>query len=87
MSWNFNAVGTAENLAKALDSESARLSGDSKTEFDAAKPNLQGLLAMNVSNYPRILRLDASGHASTSQGVVTESTCNVSLVGLNAQLV
>ncbi len=89
MSWTFDAIGTPEKLAVALIEETARLSGDSKEEFDRAIPALHSLLVMNVSkNFPqRVLHLCANGHASRSGGEVVDSTCNVSLSGLSAKLV
>ena len=88
MSWSFSAIGTPDNLIKALDATSETMSGDSKDEFDQAKPNLQSLLAMNVNkNSPPVLHLNANGHASRSEGEVYHGSCNVEIKGLSAQLV
>lgn len=88
MSWSFRAIGTPENLSRALDAEAEKLDGDSRAEFEAAKPHLQGLLAMNVNPQgPCTLQLEASGHAYKKDGQVTYSTCLVAIANLGAQLV
>ncbi len=74
MSWSFSAVGKPGAICDALDRESSRLSGDSKTEFDAARPALQTLVAAN--NMRRSLCLKAHGHGAPGQSC---ATCNVTL--------
>jgi hypothetical protein len=89
MSWSFQAVGTPENLQKALDADAETLTGDSKAEFEEAKPHLVALIRMNVNPHsPPTLRVDASGHASRNpEGETTYSNCVVTIVNLNARLV
>jgi len=66
MSWSFSAIGTPEKIVEALETESGRLTGESKVEFDAAKPHLAALLRENRSEgaTPVVLNLSASGHGS-----------------------
>ena len=80
MSWSFNAIGKPEDFPKALDAESDRLTGQSKEEFDAAKPHLLGLIALNTDkSVPRLMQLTAGGHATKANGETTSSHCSVEL--------
>jgi hypothetical protein len=58
MSWSFYATGTPQKLVEKLDKQSANLTGDSKQEFDAAKPFLAGLIQQNfgrATDPPRLV--------------------------------
>ena len=88
MSFSIVYIGTPENIIKALNAESARLTGDSKTEFDKALPGFKTLLEMNFNvDYPLILKLTANGHAYSANGEPKYGTCFVSLENLGATLV
>jgi hypothetical protein len=87
MSWSIHLVGTPEGVRNALDAESERLSGDSKEEFDAAKPHLQALVALNLGDVPPAIRIEASGHASRKDGKVIYGTCRANVENLGARLV
>ena len=83
MSWSFNVAGTPEGIIKAMDGESLRLTGESRIEFDAAKPHLIGLLRLNVAAPTPAIRLTASGHAyKQSDGTVSYSNCSVRIEGI-----
>ncbi len=86
MSWNVSFTGTPGKIVEALQAESARLTGPSKEEFDAALPHLAGLVAQNVSDPPGMLELDASGHATFKDGHKVNSTCAVKLAGFYRNL-
>jgi hypothetical protein len=68
MSFSFSKIGTAKQLAEAIDRQSEQLTGDSKSEFDEAAPHLKGLLALNCGehNENSAMHLEASGHAAFS---------------------
>jgi len=88
MSWSFNVVGKSADFPEFFDKESARLTGDSKTEFDEARPHLQALIGMNVNtNCQPLLSVNASGHASKKDGIVTYSNCSVEIKSLPGQLI
>lgn len=87
MSWSINFIGKPENIVTAIQEESKRLegSGASKTEYDAAMPNIIALVKQNFSDnegYP-ILEISAYGHVSGSN----YGSCTVSIKPLGGQLV
>lgn len=77
MSWSISVIGKPEAIKRALARQSGTLSGQSKEEFDAAKPALETLLDQNVEN--GVVQLDANGHASFTDGKKTYATCSASL--------
>lgn len=88
MSWSVNLIGQAENIVKALNAESDRLTGDSKAEFDKALPALTTLVQQNFNaDNPQFLKLTASGHAYAVNGEPKYGTCHVSIENLGAILV
>lgn len=81
-------VGTPDNIVKALDAESERLTGDSKAEFDKVKPGLVALVQSNFNaDNPPALKLVASGHAYSANGEPKYGNCSVSLENLGVALV
>ncbi len=75
MSWSVTFIGKTENIAKALEEQSAKMEGLSKVEFDAALPHLIGLVNQNYSNNGNpVMRITASGH-----GYDTYRQCTVTL--------
>lgn len=88
MSWSFNAIGKPESFPQFFDGESARLTGDSKAEFDAARPHLAGLIALNSNaNATVTLQVNANGHASKKDGAVTYQTCVVEIKPINGNMI
>lgn len=83
MSWSLNVVGTRDNIRAALKAESSRLTGQSKEEFDDALPHLDALLELNINtaNLQQLYELEASGHASFTDGRLTYRSVNVSKLG------
>jgi hypothetical protein len=77
MSWSINVIGKPEAVKRALARQSEQLTGQSKEEFDAAKPAIETLLDQNIEN--GVVQLDANGHASLADGAKTYGTCSVSL--------
>ena len=77
MSWNISIIGAPENVVKALEEESGKLSGQCKVEFDGALPHLVGLVKQNFNDFARtgsrdqIIKLDAAGfgHAQGDQQI------------------
>jgi hypothetical protein len=47
MSWSVSFVGKPEKVAEALEAHSANCTGQSKVEYDAAKPHLVALVREN----------------------------------------
>ncbi len=71
MSWSVDYTGTPKAVAAAIEghADKNKLSGDSLTEFNAAKPSLIGLVALNFNDsYPSAIRVIASGHAYKADG-------------------
>lgn len=65
MSWSIDLIGNASSIAAALEEKSAKMSGDSKAEFDTALPHMVALIEQNWNDrYPAKLRVTANGHGS-----------------------
>jgi len=84
MSFSITVVGKVAAIKRKLDAESARLTGQSKTEFDAVKPAIEIILDQNVSPMSDdALRVDANGHASfDAAGTKTQGSCQVTIARL-----
>ncbi len=78
MSWSISLIGKSDAVIAAIEEESTKLSGQSRTEFDGIKEHLKGLVAANSGQYA-IVRLEANGHAAFDDGSKTYSTCTVTL--------
>lgn len=88
MSWSVNFVGKPENISKALEENSGKLSGVSKEEYDTALPHIVALVNQNFNkDYPPILKIDANGHAYKDGDTTNYSNCSVSITVLGGQLV
>jgi len=82
MSWSMYVVGTPLAIQQAISRESARLTGMSKQEFDAARPHLDALVGLNFDNasqQKRLLTFQAGGHGVSSNGVMQVSNLQVEL--------
>jgi hypothetical protein len=62
------------------------LSGQSREEFEAALPHLIGLVEQNIvagvpanPQYPKLIKINASGHGSKKDGAWTERNCSASV--------
>lgn len=96
MSWSFSAIGTADKIAEAIEAQSAQLSGQSKFEFDDAKPHLVALVRQNFDKRspqsPQVLiKIEASGsgqHRSAGPNDIeqVERSCTVKIERLWNQL-
>lgn len=85
MSWSLCLTGQPQALTNALAVEAGRLTGGSKSEFEAALPGMLTLINLNSSpegQAPPLLTLTANGHASGGY-----SQCNVSLARVAGQFV
>lgn len=81
MSWSVSATGKPENVAKYLEEQSAKQSGQSKIEYDDALPNLVGLVLQNFRNdaTPQgMIRIEASGSGSARTDPETKADIQVS---------
>lgn len=72
MSFSVSIIGKPEAIKRRLIDESARLTGQSKTEFDAVKPALDTILDQQVGN--GVVQLNANGHATFAQQMATADT-------------
>lgn len=84
MSWSVTFIGKTDNIVKALEEQSTKFEGQSKTEFDAALPHLIGLVKQNyvINGDSPVLHLTASGH-----GYDTYRQCMVSIQHTGVQIV
>lgn len=82
MSWNVQFIGKPEKVVEALNGHSEKLSGDSKTEYDKALPNLVSLCEQNFGNTEQCLKVVAAGHGWIKDGVPQHSnlTCSIETV-------
>lgn len=85
MSWSVSVIGVPAKVNAKLDEYGSTLTGQSKQEFDEAKPHLQALIAQNVSAAV-LVKIDASGHATFEDGLKTHGTCSVALTQFYSQL-
>lgn len=74
MSWSCQFIGRPDAVKRALEKHAAQLTGQSKTEFDAARTHLVGLIDQCVGE-TLVIKLVASGHAQFEAGNKTFSTC------------
>lgn len=83
MSWSVTFIGKPDNIVKALEENSSKLSGQSKEEYDAALPHLIGLIKQNYnSKVDPALKLVASGHGANygdAEGAQKYQQCTVSM--------
>ena len=77
MSFSVTLIGKPEEIKRKLAEESERLSGQSKTEFDAIKPALETLLDQQVGN--GVVSVHANGHATFIGETKTYGNCSVEL--------
>lgn len=88
MSWSINLIGNPDNIVKALEAQSPKLTGNSKTEYDAALPHLVGLVQQNFNkSAPPIIKLSANGHGYSVNDEAQYNNCNVSIESLGGMLV
>jgi hypothetical protein len=79
MSWSVTFIGRPAKIQAALDKESARLTGSSKTEFDSVLDGLKSIVG--ATSEEKVVRLDASGSAYDGR-----STCTVNCTPLGSIL-
>ena len=76
MSFSVTFFGKPDAIKRKLAEESAKLTSQSKTEFDAVLPALETILDQQVGD-GKVVRLSANGHATFADGVKTYGNCNV----------
>jgi hypothetical protein len=79
MSWSITFVGKPENVAKALEDNAAKLSGQSKAEYEAALPHLVVLVKENFGQTPPMLKVTASGSGYANSTEQLTRNCLVSI--------
>lgn len=81
MSWSVSFFGTAEKVAEAIEAEGAKMSGQSKLEYEAAAPHLAALVRQNFQEGdPALVRVNASGHGSAkADGTQVSRQCSVQM--------
>lgn len=87
MSWSIAFIGKPENIAKALEDNSAKLNGQSKAEYDAALPHLLGLVKENFAQNPPMLKVSASGSGYSTNGEQLQRNCNVFIESMYGMIV
>lgn len=87
MSWSTNLIGTADKVNAELNAYSETLTGQSKEEFEEAKPHIQGLIALNVNQASQVIKLTAAGHATFENGVKKYGNCSVAIEALYHKVV
>lgn len=86
MSWSISIIGKPDKVVEELSVYSDTLTGQSKIEYDEAKPHLQALISQNLGENI-IVNLQASGHANfDSEGKRTYGACTVNLSLLYGKL-
>ena len=81
MSFSISVIGKPDAIKRHLAKESERMTGQSKTEFDAVKPALETILDQQLGN--GVIHLSANGHANFDVAdVKTYGNCNVDVKAL-----
>jgi hypothetical protein len=78
MSWSVQIIGKPEKVAAELDAESAKLTEQSKIEYDEALPHLKAMVLQNVGQ-DYLVEINANGHATFVNGKRTYGSVNVTL--------
>lgn len=79
MSWSVSMIGKPERVVEELSKYSETISGQSKAEYEEARPHLQSLVLLCVGQ-DLLVKLDASGHANfDSTSTKTYGNVQVSL--------
>lgn len=86
MSWSVNFIGSIDNIKAAVEAESQRLTGQSKQEFDEAKPHIIGLLDQNVTQTP-MYNLSANGHGTWNGKEYVNKYLGLKLETVHAKIV
>jgi hypothetical protein len=81
MSWSVNFKGKPADVVKSLRDESAKLSGQSKVEYDDALPHVVALVEQNFGNPTSEVKLSANGSGSAQGGKQFNRSCSVTLQG------
>lgn len=69
MRWNVSIAGNPDTVKKALKTESGKLAGDQKKEFEAVKPHLEAIVALHHDADPnRMVKCEVSGDAVYEKG-------------------
>jgi hypothetical protein len=83
MSWRVDLIGHPENVIKALNDQSTKLTNQCKLEFDDAKDHLIGLVSQNFSKEPGVtpcvIKLNASGSGWAKGGEQVQRSVSVSM--------
>jgi len=83
MSWSFSHKGKPAEITAALETYGGGLSGQSKIEFDEARPHLAGLVNQNLENRPDreppTLAVSAYGSGSAQGDQQLERSCTVKI--------
>jgi hypothetical protein len=95
MSWSVSFIGKPEKVAEALEKHSASLTGQSKIEFDEAKPHLVALVNNNFNKrageqgggVEPFIQLDASGSGCAQRDEQVQRQVSVTLKSIYGALV
>lgn len=87
MSWSISVVGNPDNIVKHLREQSAKLTGQSKIEYDDALPHIEGLvnqtfrteLGATKGHNLSALEVQASGSGSAEGETQLSRSCSVSI--------
>ena len=74
MSWSFSAIGKPEAVARSIENSNTNLTGQSLAEWEEVKPALLALVGGTVGSHMAV-KVNASGHASFTNGEKTHGQC------------
>ena len=87
MSWSVLFIGKPEKVVEALNENSEKLSGYSKTEYDNALPNMVGLVQQNFGNDAQLVKIVANGHGFIENGHPKNGTLSIEISQIYGVLV
>lgn len=87
MSWSITFIGKPENVANALEEQSAKLSDQSKVEYDIALPHMVALVKENFGDDSPVIKITGNGHGYSVNGEQRQRQCVVSIERIYGTLV
>lgn len=89
MSWSINPIiGKPEKVAEALAKEPAKFSDpQSKKELEDVLPHIIGIVKQNFGEENKLIKVSASGHGYSKDGIDINRSCIVTVETLYANFV
>ena len=89
MSWSINPIiGKPEKVVEALEKEPSKFSDpQSKKELEDVLPHIVGIVKQNFGDENKLVKVSASGHGYSKDGVDVNRSCIVTVEAFYATIV